>query len=204
MQTSMINHISVFCLVYLDIVTTDIYKRAVLDAGVLTRGHFIFADGDHAEEKLEMDNLWKHPESLRIILDGLAEAEELPEADIIMGVPEGGQRLADAVGPNIGVPVVSLVRIPGGAKQDFTFATASDEYLARSATSVRIYEDVVSTLSSVAGVVKLLDPQSQEINVLAIWRRGEVKEKYRQGVTDFYLIEEEVESFPPEECPVCR
>jgi len=52
-------------------------KRAILDADVPTKGHFIFADGAHAIIKLEMDNLWDHPNELRVILDLLAGADGL-------------------------------------------------------------------------------------------------------------------------------
>lgn len=183
-------------------------KKAINDAGVIVTGHFVFADGDHATTKLEMDNLWNHPEQLKIVLDNLAWANGLPPADVIVGVPTGGQRLAleIAASARMNIPVALLERIPGGAKQDFRFVSKKDEALAIAAKSVRIYEDVVTTLSSVAGVVKLFDPSRQTIHSLAIWRRGNVKEKYRHGVTDHYLIEEEILSYPATNCPFpgCR
>jgi len=176
-------------------------KAAVAEASVLERGHFIFANGDHSLVKLEMDKLWQHPDSLRTVLRFLAEARDLPLCDVILGVPTGGQRLADAVGLMLQIPVVQMHRAVGGTKQDFCFATAADRDLAARAKSPRIYEDVVTTLSSVAGVVKLLSPQEQDIHSLAIWRRGSVLPQYRMGVTDHYLVEEELEQFAPSECP---
>ena len=181
-------------------------KQAVVQAGVFEQGHFVFADGEHATTKIEMDHLWDHAAPLQAILALLARADGLPPADVILGVPRGGQRLADALGAPkyTGLPVVKLERVPGGDKRDFRFVSDADRQLALTAKSPRIYEDVVSTLSSIAGVVRLLDPSRQDVHSLAIWRRGRVREHYRHGVTDHYLIENPVSNYAPAECPVCH
>lgn len=181
-------------------------RQAVLDAGVLVTGHFVFADGDHARQKLEMDNLWGHPESLSTVLELLGKAKGLPPADVIIGVPTGGQDLAAELVKRqlVSAPIARLERIPGGGKKDFRFASPADEQLVRQAASVRIYEDVVTTLSSVAAVVKLLNPDRQSIQALAIWRRGRIKPEYSHGVTPHFLVEEPVLSFAPERCPDCQ
>lgn len=176
----------------------------VLSANVLEHGHFIFADGQHARVKLEMDHLWEHPDRLGVVLKALAEPRGVPEADVLLGVPTGGQRLADALGELTNMPVVKLERIKGGAKQDFQFVSKQDEALAKSARSLRVYEDVVTTLSSIAGVVRLLDPSKQVIHSVAIWRRGEVNPKYRVGVVDHYLVEEPLPSVDGGLCELCK
>jgi orotate phosphoribosyltransferase len=178
-------------------------KQAIIDADVSVDGHFILADGGHATQKLEMDRLWDHPAQLATILDLLAEADGLPAPDLILGVPSGGQRLAIELvdSGRVKSPIARLERVPGGAKQDFRFATPADAALAKKARTIRIYEDVVTTLSSIAGVVKLLDPIQQQIDSLSIWRRGEVKADYRRGLTDHYLIEDVMPSFSADECP---
>ncbi|MFS8158596.1 MAG: hypothetical protein ACMG6E_00010 [Candidatus Roizmanbacteria bacterium] len=179
-------------------------KSAILSSGVLQKGHFVFADGNHALIKLEMDSLWDFPENLDIILSALATVEGLPKADMILGVPTGGQRLAQEIGKRfLDIPVILLERIPGMSKQDFRFVSEKDEKLALNSQSIRIYEDVVTTLRSIAGVVKLLDPKRQDICSLAIWKRGETKKKYQKGVTDHYLIKEYLPSFLPHLCPIC-
>lgn len=179
-------------------------RQAVIGANAFETGHFIFADGEHAVTKIEMDNLWDHPAKLETVLKLLAAANGLPAADVILGVPTGGQRLAEAIASLTGLPLARLERIPGGAKQDFRFASPADQTLALGAKSPRIYEDVVSTLSSIAGVARLLDPGRQDIHSLAIWRRGRVREHYRRGIADHYLVEEPVTNFAPPDCPVCQ
>ncbi len=182
--------------------TKKIAKQAVLDAGVLTKGHFVFADGSHADIKLEMDNLWSSPKNLNTILDLLAQAKRLPSADVILGVPRGGQLLAEELvkSGRVKAPIAKLERVPGGQKQDFRFVSKEDEQLAKQADTIIIYEDVVTTLSSIAGVVRLLSPLKQDIYSMAIWRRGEVKPKYQEGVSDHYLVEEMMPQYDASLC----
>jgi len=144
--------------------------------------------------------LWDHPLELDIVLKALAAAK-LPQAEAILGVPTGGSRLADALVDRglINLPIINLERVPGGKKQDFRFAAKADEELASRVSKIRIYEDVVSTLSSVAGAAKLFP--NHQVHSLAIWRRGKVKKKYQNGIADYYLVEKYIPSFSPNSCP---
>jgi hypothetical protein len=178
-------------------------KKIVLEANVIEEGHFIFANGNHGLVKVEINHLWEHPSALAAIMEHLAAAEGLPKADLILGVPTGGMRIAEVLTEKYlkGIPLARLERIPGGSKQDFRFCTDHDRNLALSARWPCIYEDVVTSLSSVAGVVRLLNPSVQDIHSLAIWRRGVVDDRYRIGVTDHYLIEEVIPDYVSDKCP---
>ncbi len=180
-------------------------RDAIVRAGVLTDGHFVFVDGDHALVKVEMDKLWDHDEELSLVLEALAHKQGLTKPDAILGVPRGGQKIVEALVARrlVDAPLIHIERVPGGAKRDFQFCSEADRMLAENAKNILMYEDVVSTLSSIAGVVKILQPERQHIESLAIWRRGIPKEKYKVGVTDFYLIEEDVPTFSEQTCPRC-
>ena len=182
--------------------TQEKAKLAVLDAGVLTKGHFVFADGSHADIKLEMDNLWNSPDNLDTILDLLAQSDGLPHADVVLGVPRGGELLSEelVMSGRVKAPMAMLERIPGGKKQDFRFVSKEDEELTKKANTIIIYEDVVTTLSSIAGVVRLLSPVQQDIHSMAIWRRGNVKPHYQEGVSDHYLVEEIMPQYDAIDC----
>lgn len=154
-----------------------------------------------------MNNLWDHRDELEIVLDAFNQAaQRLPRADVLLGVPTGGQRLGIVLSEKswIDLPVARLERIPGGAKQDFRFVSKNDRELALDSNHVLIVEDVVSTLSSVAGVIRHLDPGRQEIHAISVWRRGYTKEKYARGLTPHYLVEELINSYLPDECPICN
>src|SRR6266498_1910185 len=91
-------------------------KLAVMNAQTFIDGHFVFANGDHATTKIDMDFLWDHPTQLHTILTMLTAAQGLPPADVILGVPPGGQLLAEALSQPTytGIPIAKLERIPGG------------------------------------------------------------------------------------------
>lgn len=180
-------------------------KAVVERAGVRIEGHFVFANGGHSGVKLEMDTLRDSPEELQEVLELLAKFGASLKPDVILGVPSGGQWLADEVA-KLGLlekPAAALERIPGGAKQDFRFRSEADAVLAAGASKIVIFEDVVSTMSSIAGVVKLLDPVVQDIHSVAIWRRGVLLPEYLHGVSPHFLVEEEIPTYEESECPIC-
>jgi len=191
-------------------------RQAIMDARVLMGGHFVLANGEHTTLKLEMDNLWQHPKQLELVLDRMTHLSTSLEVKtmsgsyfgVVLGVPTGGQRLAEELvrSGRVKVPLARLERVPGGRKQDFRFVSEEDEQLAKNANKILIYEDVVTSGSSVAGVVRLLDPPRQEIHTLAVWRRGKIKAEFRVGITEHYLVEEEIPTFSSDQCPFpgCR
>ena len=140
-------------------------RDAVVRAGVLTEGHFVFVDGEHSLVKVEMDKLWEHEEELAIVLRALADARGLQKPDVILGVPRGGQLLVQALFHRglTTITIAHIERVPGGEKRDFRFCTEADKKLAQSAKNILIYEEVVSILSSIAGGVKMLYPDKKRI-----------------------------------------
>lgn len=176
--------------------------EAVLSAGVLIEGHFVFADGLHSLNKLEFDYLKDKPKQFQLVLEALAQCE-VPPADVALGVPRGGSRIARAmqVRKLITLPFAQLERVPGGGNQDFRFRRLRDRDLALSARTVLIYDDAVTSLSSIAHVGKLFDLDRQDVHAVTIWRRGRVKPEYARGITPHFLVEKELPTFLPNECP---
>ena len=193
-----------------DISTTEL-REAIIDAGVWEAGHFVFANGGHSTVKLKMDRLKNSPEAFQKALlmlsqmDGESGGSSGPRPDVVLGVPRGGQELAEGLVERglLRAPWARLERVPGGERRDFRFQSSLDRERALDAQRVYIYEDVVTTFSSIAGVVRLLEPDRQDIHARAIWRRGTVHDEYRGAVRDRYLIEEELPVWTAEECPVC-
>ncbi len=165
-------------------------EQAILSAGCLKRGKFILASGVRANLKLDLEELLAYPNQLQIVMAALAAHPVLAIADVIMAVPEGAQRLfGESLSKKLGVPLAELRRIQGGSRYDFKFATGNDKKLALAAKHPRIIEDVVTTLGSVAAVARLLDWRKQDVQALAIWRRGAIDPKYARYMKASYLIE---------------
>lgn len=169
-------------------------KRAVRDAGCFVRGHFRFASETDATHKIDMSILKDHPEQLGMVRRFLATHETFYAADVILAVPDGAQDLfAQYLSNELHIPWAQLEKVPHGTRYEFCFKTDEDRTMALQAQHPRIIEDVVTTLGSVAGVVGLLEPDRQEVQSLAVWRRGVVNPAYRVGLSaDHYLVEEEV------------
>lgn len=192
-------------------ISTAELREAIVDAGVWQEGHFVFANGGHSTVKLKMDRLKNSPEAFQKALlmlaqmDGEDDEDAESKPDVVLGVPRGGQELAEGLVERglLRVPWARLERVPGGERRDFRFRSVPDRERALDAQRVYIYEDVVTTFSSIAGVVRLLEPDRQDIQARAIWRRGTVHDKYRGAVRDRYLIEEELPVWVAEKCPVC-
>lgn len=181
-------------------------KKAIFDANVLVSGHFVFAEGKHSLQKLEMDHLWDDARSLEVVLGEMKRIAKEIDFDVLCGVPTGGTRLAEAfVKTNSDrKKLITLKRVPGKGKRDFELTNLESTYLLQKAKRLLIVEDVVSSLGSVNAVVRLLRKftnENVEINCLAIWRRDEVKPKYGKNVSQHYLIEEVIPSFDQNDCP---
>lgn len=189
----------------------NLVKDAILDAGVLIDGHFVFAEGRHSLQKLEMDNLWLHDKSLGLVLGEMKKEMKKQNFDIVSGVPTGGMKLAEKLveSKSDDEKLIILKRIPGKGKRDYDLLNPDDRYFLKKAKSILIIEDVVSSLGSVAAVVKLLRKFTRvnvEIHSLAIWRREEVNPEYGQEIFQHYLVEEAIPSFDKNDCPYpdCR
>jgi hypothetical protein len=83
--------------------------------------------------------------------------------------------------------VAQVERAPGGGRYDFRFASEADADLATSASRLLIGEDVVSTLGSVAGVRRLVNPEAH-VHSIGHILRGVVNPPYQEGLSDHYLV----------------
>lgn len=163
-------------------------EKAILEAGCYYTGTFTFADRAPATNKLDLEILESFPKQLKTVRRALAQHPILKEADVLLVVPRGAQRLfGEYLSKQLRVPLARLVKL--GNRYEFAYATPQDQALAIAAEHPRIVEDVVTTLGSVAGVARLLDWQKQDVQSLAVWRRGEVDEQHRQYVKDHYIVE---------------
>ncbi|MBI4101089.1 hypothetical protein HY441_01280 [Candidatus Microgenomates bacterium] len=171
-----------------------IVAQAVLDAGCLLEGEFIFASGIRAKYRLDMERLLNNPGKLAIVRTCLVNHPALAPADVLLAVPEGAQKLfGNFLSKALQIPLARLERPPlARSRYEFRFVSGEDAMLARQADHPRIVEDVVTTLGSVAGVVNLLDPDQQNIEAVIVWRRGEVNSAYSNGFRQHYLVEQHI------------
>lgn len=164
---------------------------------------FIFASGLRATLKVNAEALDNKPRQQAVVLGHVATFPCVKDADVLLYVPEGMRNFTNILGKEMGKQVVQAARIPESASRyDFRYKTAEDEEMAVTAEHPTLLEDVVTTLGSVAGMVKIMSPENQDIHSLAFLLRGTVNPEYQIGLTDHYLVERkiplEVEEFLPQ------
>jgi orotate phosphoribosyltransferase len=167
--------------------------EALLSAGAFVEGDFTLASGAKATLKVDAEKLYDHPRHFQTVLGHFAAHPCVQDADTLLYVPEGMREFTIALGKELDKPVAKMRHRPAAKNRyDFVFESLGDYSLAIAAGRPVICEDVVTTLGSVAAVRSLLTRPIQEVHSLAILRRGTVKEEYRAGLSDHYLVERHI------------
>lgn len=164
-------------------------------------GHFILSGGEHSPEKIDLETIWSHEPIRRVIGEFLTYLPQVPVTDVIVGVPHGGKLWSELVHEISGIPQVRLCKLPEHGRGVFDFMTEADQELAMEAKSATIIEDVVSRAGSAVAVRDML-PNGCEIDLRAIWNRGElVPENFSNFRSAHFLVQETLLSYPEEACP---
>ncbi len=158
-----------------------IVRKTVLDAGVLEIGSFNFAGDpegtEKANNKLNFDKLFKNPTALRKVARFLGSVAALYEPQALIGIPEGGENLAEAVNlySEITLPLVLLDKDEENSTHEhklFTFRDFNDQDLLDSVKRVVIVEDVFNKFTNTRGVLEVEDVLGKTVGVVAVWDRG--------------------------------
>jgi hypothetical protein len=161
---------------------------ALLSAGALKGGQHILANGDPATIKVDAEVLDKKPPQRAIIIGHVATFPCVKNAQVLLYVPDGMKNFTNELGEKLHKPVAQARRPENAmSRYEFEFISGRDRDLALSAEELELFEDIVSTLGSVAGMVEHLDPRRQNIHTLAFLLRGTVNPDYQKGITDHYL-----------------
>lgn len=166
------------------------------DAEALLEGHFKLTSGRHSEKYIEKIKIIHDPAKVAELCRLLAQKLESIEADIVVGPAMGGIVLAFEVAKNL--------------RKKFVFSQReNDEMLVRSGfplvkgMKAIIIEDIVTTGGSVFEVMQALEKREIEtvgIGVIADRSGGKVD----FHVPTFPLLQIDIESWLPEDCPLCK
>lgn len=189
-----------------EIVSSNELVRLLDEAKVRQLGHVVLSSYLHSYQKLEFDNVRDHPEALKTVLDKVAEKINAYDSDLLLGVPYGGQWLAEKLitTGRLNLPLAYLER---PQKYLYMIASPEDEKKILKAERPMIFDDVVTTLGQmgrVAELVKNHKPDIEEIRGVAVWLRGDEHPDYKNLFNSIdYLIEEKIPHYTPLECPSC-
>jgi orotate phosphoribosyltransferase len=175
--------------------TREEIQKLFTDTGVLQTGHFILTSGRHSSKYLQCARLLQYP-----------AAAEKACRELALNFKDFG--VETVIGPALGGIIVSyeVARALNAralfAERENGQMTLRRGFVLKPGEKVLVVEDVVTTGGSVKEVIELaISCGAQVLGVGALVDRSGGKVDF--GVPARYLLNLEVESYLPEECPLC-
>jgi orotate phosphoribosyltransferase len=170
--------------------------RLFENSNALLRGHFKLSSGLHSEKYLQCALLLQYPEIAEKMAIAIAEKISGTGVDLVVGPALGGVTLAYEVARMLGVRGIFTERDEGKVALRRGFSIKPGE-------KVLIVEDVVTTGLSTKEVMDVVKAHGGVVAAVAsIIDRSESKPDY--GVKFVSLAKVKVETYKPEDCPLCK
>lgn len=162
----------------------------------LLKGHFKLSSGLHSEKYLQCALVLQNPDVSERIAKELAAKFAGTKIDVVVGPALGGVTLAYEIARALGVRGLFTERDDGKVVLRRGFAIGAGE-------KVLIAEDVVTTGLSTKEVIDVIKAHGGVVvGVASIIDRSDVKPDY--GVKFESLAKVKVQTYKPEECPLCK
>jgi orotate phosphoribosyltransferase len=166
------------------------------DTGVLKTGHFLLTSGRHSGKYLQCAQLLQYPEATEKACQELAKNFKDMNIETVISPAVGGILVSYEMARALNTRAIFAEREEGKM-------TLRRGFTLRPGERVLVVEDVVTTGGSVKEVIDLVRAHGAEVvavGVLVDRSGGKVDFK----VPTFCLLGLEVESYSPEECPLCK
>jgi len=167
------------------------------DAGALLTGHFVLSSGRHSPRYLQSALVLMHPQHAEKLGRELAKAVSAADVDVVVAPALGGLIIGHEVARALGKPLVFTERKEGemSLRRGFSFDQGA---------RVLVVEDVITTGGSVCECVAVVrEHGGVPFKVLAVVDRAPDMEG-RFDVPHQTLLQLEVPSYEPDDCPLCR
>lgn len=165
-------------------------------SNALLTGHFRLTSGRHSAKYMQCAQVLQYPEYAGKLCAALAEKFNGVPVDLVVGPAMGGIIVAYEVGRAIGVKTFFTEREQG-------VMTLRRGFTINPGEKVLVVEDVVTTGGSVKEVIEVIREKGGEVagvGVLVDRSNGKVD----FGVRTESILQLEIESYDPGECPLCR
>jgi len=171
-------------------------NRLLKESGVIMEGHFLLTSGRHSNLFMQCSQLLQYPDITAQVCKLMAEPFLDKGVETVIGPAMGGIILSYETARQLQVRAV------------FT-EQAGDSMVLRRGFSIKkgervlIVEDAVTTGGSVQKVIDILNESGADIVGLSVLiDRSSSAPEF--GVEMKSLLKVEVESYLPEDCPLCR
>ncbi|WP_168188626.1 orotate phosphoribosyltransferase [Thermoflavimicrobium daqui] len=171
-------------------------SEAIKRTGVLKEGHFLLSSGRHSARYMQCAQLLQHPQEAEAVGQALSDLFKDQKIDLVVGPALGGVIIAHEVARALGVRCLFTERKAGTMELRRGFTIQPGE-------RVLVIEDVVTTGGSVKEVIKVLEGLGAEIVAIgSMVNRNQGQNPFQypyQALTEIHI-----ESYTPEECPLCQ
>lgn len=165
-------------------------------SGALMEGHFKLTSGRHSNRYMQCAQVLQYPQFTEQLAAHIAENFAADKIDVVIGPAMGGIIVAYEVARQLKVPGIFCERENGqmALRRGFTLQPGR---------RVLVVEDVVTTGGSVVEVMEIVRATGAEVvgvGVLVDRSAGKVD----FGVRKEAVLTMDIESWPPDDCPLCR
>lgn len=174
----------------------EVYDLLV-ETGAIMTGHFKLSGGDHSAHYVEKFNVLQHPEYTEKLCRAMAEHFKDAQIETVVGPATGGIILAHETALSLGTRAIFTERVDG-------LMTFRRGFTLHEGERVLIVEDVVTTGGSVREVIDVVKKfGGVPVAVAMLVDRSGGKATF-DDVPSFALLHMNVETYAPEDCPLCK
>lgn len=176
--------------------TSDQILTILKEKDALLEGHFRLTSGRHAGYYMQCAKLLQYPETAGVLCEQMAKMFADQGITIVIGPATGAIIIAYEAARALGVKALFTERENG-------VMSLRRGFVIQPTDKVLVVEDVVTTGGSVKEVIDVVKSFGAEVvgvGILVDRTNGKID----FGVPLKALVSIEIESFEPEECPICR
>lgn len=164
------------------------------ETGALLEGHFLLSSGRHSSRYCQCAKLLQYPDKAEKVINSIIEKIKDMDINKVIGPAMGGILVAYEVGKQLGKPAMFTERVNGIMELRRGFEIKKGE-------KILITEDVVTTGKSSYETAEIIkDMGGEVVGIACIVDRSIEHIKYPV----FSAVKLEIETFEPENCPLCR
>jgi len=176
--------------------TQEEVRALLVQTGAIMDGHFLLTSGLHSPHYVEKFNVLQHPEYTAQLCAAMAEKFKDANIETVVGPVTGGILLAHETGKSLGTRAIFTERVDG----KMTFRRG---FSLREGERVLIVEDIVTTGGSIKEVIDVVKAAGAvPVAVSMLVDRSGGKANFGD-VPATALLTMEVETYAPENCPLC-
>ncbi|MBR1728357.1 MAG: orotate phosphoribosyltransferase [Selenomonadaceae bacterium] len=172
-------------------------KDILIKTNAIMDGHFLLTSGLHSPHYVEKFNVLQHPKYTEKLCQAMAEKFKDAKIETVVGPVTGGIILAHETGKALGTRAIFTERVDGKMTFRRGFSLHEGE-------RVLIVEDIVTTGGSIKEVIDVVKSyKAIPVAVSMLVDRSGGKADFGD-VPSTALLKMNVETYKPEECPLCK